>query len=160
MARKMLIGEVINTAAGLGSLKKQVAFLQEQKTLALVHTLALCLDPRARFDLPDGETPVTPAQYDTGVTLYQTFKQLYVYLNAPKEGEQPFPNGGHISRARKEELWMDMMKQLPALDRQCVDEIKDKKLPFGLKEAPVLYAFPELDFSESKPASKKAAAAN
>ncbi len=147
MARRMLIGEILNTAAGLPSLKKQVAFLQEQRTLAIIHILALCLDPRARFDLPEGDTPVTPDEYGTGVTLYQTFKQLYVYLHPPREDEQPFPNGGHLTAAKKQELWMRMMKALPELDRQTIDSIKDKKLPFCLKETPVIKAYPELDFS-------------
>lgn len=148
MARKMLIGEILNTAAGLPSLKKQVAFLQEQRTLALIHILALALDPRARFDLPQGETIVSAAQYDTGVTLYQVFKQLYVYLEPPREGEEPFANGGHLTQDKKQKLWGDMMRQLPELDRQAIDEIKDGKLPFCLKETPVVKAFPELDFSK------------
>lgn len=153
MARKMLIGEVLNTAGGLPSLKKQVAFLQEQKTLALVHVLALCLDPRARFDLPKGETVVTPNEHGTGVTLYQVFKQLYIYLEAPREGEEPFPNGGHVPQDKKQQLWMKMMRDLPELDRQAIDSIKDKQLPFLLKEVPVVKAFPELDFSKGETAN-------
>jgi hypothetical protein len=158
MARRHLIGEILNTAGGLPNLRKQVAYLQEQRTLALIHILALCLDPRARFDLPKGETPVTPDEYGTGVTLYQTFKQLYIYLEPPKEGEQPFPNGGHVPQAKKIDLWQKMMKQLPELDRQALDSIKDKKLPFLLKETPVIKAFPELDFSNGSGTDLKARA--
>lgn len=150
MARKMLIGEILNTAAGLPSLKKQVEFLQSQRTLALIHILALCLDPRARFDLPRGETKVKAELYDTGTTLYQVFKQLYAYLEPPREGEEPFQNGGHVSQEKKQKLWIDMMRQLPDLDRQAIDSIKDKQLPFLLKITPVVKAFPELDFASAK----------
>jgi hypothetical protein len=150
MAQKQLIGEILATAPTLSSLKKQVEYLQSQKSLALVHILALALDPRARFDLPKGPTPVVPKEFGTGVTLYQTFKQMYVYLEPPKEGEQPFANGGHVSQERKQILWQKMMEQLPKVDREAIDAIKDKQLPFGLKEVPVVKAFPELDFPKPK----------
>lgn len=149
MARKATIGEILNTAAGLPSLKKQVAYLQEQKTLALIHVLALCLDPRARFDLPRGETVVTPDPYGDVTTLYQTFKQLYIYLEPPREGEEPFANGAHVPQEKKLQLWLKMMKHLTELDRQVMDSIKDKQLPFLLKITPVIKAFPELDFSNA-----------
>lgn len=143
--RKLAIGEILNKAGGLPTLKKQVEFLQEQRSPALIHLLALCLDPRARFDLPDGPTPVDPKEQQTD--LYQEAKRLYIYLKPPLPGEAPFQHGGHVSQIKKETLWMQLLAALSPNDRETLDAIKDKKLPFCLKEAPVVKAFPELDFS-------------
>jgi hypothetical protein len=133
---KQPISHLIAAAAAQQKKADKIAHLQHlgHHFPAVKDILQGCCDPRIKFLLPSGETPYKPSQYDEPGILYAEVRRLYIFA----EG------GSKINRTRREQLWIELLQNVHRDDAVLLDNMKDKKLPEGLKAEHVLAAFPNL----------------
>lgn len=133
--KRMHIGELLEKAALLGSVKEQVAFLCSDCNSPPVRSLLrMAVSPNVSFLLPTGDPPYKESELDEPGLFVGLIRKLYIFTN---EGPK------NIKPMRREFLFVEMLQSISPVDAKLLLLVKDKKLPEGLKPAAVKKAFPE-----------------
>lgn len=99
--------------------------------------LKLALDPAVKWLLPRGKVPYKPSPFhDSEALFFKEFRTMYLFLE-----------GGHptLSQRKREQIFIQLLESLSALDAEMLVLAKDKKLPWtSITKQVVLEAFPGL----------------
>ena len=99
--------------------------------------LQLAFDPNIKFNLPEGDPPYKPCQFqDQQAMLYNQLRKMYLFIG---EGN---PN---VTKMKREMLFVNMLESLDPEDAKLILAVKDKKMPYkGITKKLVNETFPGL----------------
>jgi len=132
------ISTILKEASEVKGRKKQIEFLQSHHPNQLLLTLLKCaFDPNVEFDLPPGDPPYKPSEFDDrGSGLYQEGRKLYLFIKGQADNVHPL---------KKETLFIQVLETVDPEDAKVLLAVKDKKLPYkGLTKKLIQEAFPSL----------------
>lgn len=135
MATKSL-SDILSEASEQKNKVDKVNTLRRYDSPALRSVIAHMFDPRIKFNLPEGDPPYSPSQFDTKTRLYSEIRKLYIWV----EGVGP-----NMPRVKREKLFIDLLESVDPQDAKMLLSMKDKKSPYkGLTLEVAMAAFPEL----------------
>lgn len=116
---------------------RKEALAQHARNQGVLTILKLAFDPGIVFNLPPGEPPYKPCQYqDQQAMLYNQLRKMYLFIG---EGN---PN---VTKMKREMLFVNMLESLDPEDAKLLLAVKDKKMPYkGITKKLVNETFPGL----------------
>ena len=120
MEIKKGIGEIIKEVKEAKSVGEKIRILQREDNRELRGLLELTYDNRLTWALPEGNPPYKPLDksFDNQGMFYQEMRRMYVFL----EGK------ANVSKARREQLFIEILEQLDPDDAAVLIEAKDRKI--------------------------------
>ena len=114
------IGEIIKEVKDAKSVGEKIRILQREDNRELRGLLELTYDNRLTWALPEGNPPYKPLDksFDNQGMFYQEMRRMYVFL----EGK------ANVSKARREQLFIEILEQLDPDDAALLIEAKDRKI--------------------------------
>ena len=114
------IGEIIKEVKDAKSVGEKIRILQREDNRELRGLLELTYDNRLTWALPEGNPPYKPLDksFDNQGMFYQEMRRMYVFL----EGKS------NVSKARREQLFIEILEQLDPDDAAVLIEAKDRKI--------------------------------
>ena len=114
------IGEIIKEVKDAKSVGEKIRILQREDNRELRGLLELTYDNRLTWALPEGNPPYKPLDksFDNQGMFYQEMRRMYVFL----EGK------ANVSKARREQLFIEILEQLDPDDAAVLIEAKDRKI--------------------------------
>ena len=114
------IGEIIKEVKEAKSVGEKIRILQREDNRELRGLLELTYDNRLTWALPEGNPPYKPLDksFDNQGMFYQEMRRMYVFL----EGKS------NVSKARREQLFIEILEQLDPDDAAVLIEAKDRKI--------------------------------
>ena len=114
------IGEIIKEVKEAKSVGEKIRILQREDNRELRGLLELTYDNRLTWALPEGNPPYKPLDksFDNQGMFYQEMRRMYVFL----EGK------ANVSKARREQLFIEILEQLDPDDAAVLIEAKDRKI--------------------------------
>jgi len=156
---KTSIPQIFDEVEKAGSKDSKIKVLRSYDTPVLKGILQINFNPDIKVYLPEGEPPFKkdtsiPTGYSE-TNLYTEFRRFYIWLN----------ENINLTRARKEQLFVQLLEGIHWTEAEVVCLAKDKKLQTkykSLKEDLVREAFPDVlpPKKVPVPAKKKAASLN
>jgi hypothetical protein len=145
---KTSIPQIFEEVEKAGSKESKIKVLRSYETPVLIGVLQVNFNPDVKLHLPDGEPPFKkdtsiPTGYSE-TNLYTEWRRMYIWLDEKI----------NLTKARKEQLFVQMLEGVHWSEAETVCLAKDKKLQTkykSLKEDLVREAFPNI-----LPAVKKA----
>jgi len=131
------ISSILKEAAGIKNRKDKITFLQgHHPNQAMLTILKYAFDPSIKFDLPPGEPPYTPCEYDDqNVRLYQEMRKFYIFIDGQS----------NVHRIKKELMFIQILESIDPEDAKLLLAVKDKRIPYnGITQKLVKEAFPNL----------------
>jgi Family of unknown function (DUF6433) len=118
------------------NIRKQM-LANQAKNQALITILRFAFDPLIKTNLPEGDPPYKPCQYqDQQAMLYNSMRKMYLFFG---DGNPAIP------KAKKEAIFVNMLESLDPADAVLLLAVKDKKMPYpGITEDLVREVFPGL----------------
>jgi hypothetical protein len=138
---KTSIPQIFEEVEKAGSKEAKIKTLRAYDHPILKGMLQINFDPNVKMSLPEGEPPYkkdtsVPAGYSES-NLYVEFRRFYIWLQ----------NDVNLTRARKEQLFIQLLEGIHWTEAEAVCLAKDRKLQTkykSLKEDLVREAFPGL----------------
>ena len=138
---KTSIPQIFEEVEKAGSKEAKIKTLRAYDHPILKGMLQINFDPNVKMNLPEGEPPykkdtAIPAGYSE-TNLYVEFRRFYIWLQ----------NDVNLTRARKEQLFIQLLEGIHWTEAEAVCLAKDRKLQSkykSLKEDLVREAFPGL----------------
>ena len=138
---KTSIPQIFEEVEKAGSKEAKIKTLRAYDHPILKGMLQINFDPNVKMSLPEGEPPykkdtAVPAGYSES-NLYVEFRRFYIWLQ----------NDVNLTKARKEQLFIQLLEGIHWTEAEAVCLAKDKKLQTkykSLKEDLVREAFPGL----------------
>ena len=138
---KTSIPQIFDEVEKAGSKEAKIKTLRAYDHPILKGMLQINFDPNVKMSLPEGEPPYKkdtsiPAGYSES-NLYVEFRRFYIWLQ----------NDINLTRARKEQLFIQLLEGIHWSEAEAVCLAKDRKLQTkykSLKEDLVREAFPGL----------------
>lgn len=126
------IGEIIKEVKEAKSVGEKIRILQREDNRELRGLLELTYDNRLTWALPEGKPPYKPLDksFDNQGMFYQEMRRMYVFL----EGK------ANVSKARREQLFVEILEQLDPDDAAVLIEAKDRKIK-GVSKNVIKQAF-------------------
>lgn len=114
------IGEIIKEVKDAKSVGEKIRILQREDNRELRGLLELTYDNRLTWALPEGNPPYKPLDksFDNQGMLYSEMRRMYIFL----EGKS------NVSKARREQLFIEILEQLDPDDAALLIEAKDRKI--------------------------------
>ena len=114
------IGEIIKEVKDAKSVGEKIRILQREDNRELRGLLELTYDNRLTWALPEGNPPYKPLDksMDNQGMLYQEMRRMYIFL----EGKS------NVNKARREQLFIQILEQLDPDDAALLIEAKDRKI--------------------------------
>lgn len=114
------IGEIIKEVKEAKSVGEKIRILQREDNRELRGLLELTYDNRLTWALPEGNPPYKPLDksFDNQGMFYSEMRRMYVFL----EGKS------NVSKARREQLFIEILEQLDPDDAAVLIEAKDRKI--------------------------------
>ena len=114
------IGEIIKEVKDAKSVGEKIRILQREDNRELRGILELTYDNRLTWALPEGNPPYKPLDksMDNQGMLYQEMRRMYIFL----EGKS------NVNKARREQLFIQILEQLDPDDAALLIEAKDRKI--------------------------------
>ena len=114
------IGEIIKEVKDAKSVGEKIRILQREDNRELRGLLELTYDNRLTWALPEGNPPYKPLDksFDNQGMLYSEMRRMYIFL----EGKS------NVSKARREQLFIEILEQLDPDDAAVLIEAKDRKI--------------------------------
>lgn len=134
---RLSISEILSRADKLPTDREKIDFLRTHQSVPLYTVLKNAMDPSVVFLLPEGAPPYKPNPYPgQELRLYAEIRRLYIFI----EGQSP-----DIKRARREQLFIEILEAISPQDAQLLIAMKDKRMPYdGITVDLVNQAFPGL----------------
>jgi len=158
---KTSIPQIFEEVEKAGSKESKIKVLRAYETPVLIGVLQVNFNPDVKLHLPDGEPPFKkdtsiPTGYSE-TNLYTEWRRMYIWLDEKI----------NLTKARKEQLFVQMLEGVHWSEAETVCLAKDKKLQTkykSLKEDLVREAFPNILPAVKKalpsPSKKKVASLN
>ena len=114
------LGEIINEVKKAKSVGEKIRILQREDNRELRGILELTYDNRVSWALPEGNPPYKPLDksFDNQGMFYSEMRRMYIFL----EGKS------NVSKARREQLFIEILEQLDPDDAALLIEAKDRKI--------------------------------
>ena len=114
------IGEIIKEVKDAKSVGEKIRILQREDNRELRGILELTYDNRLTWALPEGNPPYKPLDksFDNQGMFYSEMRRMYIFL----EGKS------NVSKARREQLFIEILEQLDPDDAAVLIEAKDRKI--------------------------------
>jgi len=114
------LGEIINEVKKAKSVGEKIRILQREDNRELRGILELTYDNRVSWALPEGNPPYKPLDksFDNQGMFYSEMRRMYIFL----EGKS------NVSKARREQLFIEILEQLDPDDAAVLIEAKDRKI--------------------------------
>ena len=114
------IGEIIKEVKDAKSVGEKIRILQREDNRELRGILELTYDNRLAWALPEGNPPYKPLDksFDNQGMFYSEMRRMYIFL----EGKS------NVSKARREQLFIEILEQLDPDDSKLLIEAKDRKI--------------------------------
>ena len=114
------IGEIIKEVKEAKSVGEKIRILQREDNRELRGLLELTYDNRLTWALPEGNPPYKPLDksFDNQGMFYSEMRRMYIFL----EGKS------NVSKARREQLFIEILEQLDPDDAAVLIEAKDRKI--------------------------------
>ena len=114
------IGEIIKEVKDAKSVGEKIRILQREDNRELRGLLELTYDNRLTWALPEGNPPYKPLDksFDNQGMLYSEMRRMYIFL----EGKS------NVNKARREQLFIQILEQLDPDDAALLIEAKDRKI--------------------------------
>jgi len=114
------IGEIIKEVKEAKSVGEKIRILQREDNRELRGLLELTYDSRLTWALPEGNPPYKPLDksFDNQGMFYSEMRRMYIFL----EGKS------NVSKARREQLFIEILEQLDPDDAAILIEAKDRKI--------------------------------
>jgi len=114
------IGEIIIEVKDAKSVGEKIRILQREDNRELRGILELTYDNRLTWALPDGNPPYKPLDksFDNQGMFYSEMRRMYIFL----EGKS------NVSKARREQLFIEILEQLDPDDAKLLLEAKARKI--------------------------------
>lgn len=134
---KRTLYNILKECAEQKTKKERILKLQELGSPVVQLLLKYAFDPNIKFLLPEGNPPYKPCEYlDQEGRLYSEAKKLYLFVEGGNE---------HLTKLRRESLFIQLIESVDKNDAELLCCIKDKKTPFKtLTKDIVKEAFPNL----------------
>lgn len=132
------ISHVIRNAAAAQDFNNKIAILRKNDHPAIRTYLKMALDKQLKWALPEGAPPYKSLEnpIDLEHVLYNELRRIYIFI---KGG---YPN---LKDPKRQQLFQTFLESLHPDDAKFfVDVVKDRKLPEGLSEEIIRYAYPNL----------------
>jgi hypothetical protein len=138
---KTSIPQIFEEVEKAGSKESKIKVLRSYETPVLIGVLQVNFNPDVKLHLPDGEPPFKkdtsiPTGYSE-TNLYTEWRRMYIWLDEKI----------NLTKARKEQLFVQMLEGVHWSEAETVCLAKDKKLQTkykSLKEDLVREAFPNI----------------
>jgi len=145
---KTSIPQIFEEVEKAGSKESKIKVLRAYETPVLIGVLQVNFNPDVKLHLPDGEPPFKkdtsiPTGYSE-TNLYTEWRRMYIWLDEKI----------NLTKARKEQLFVQMLEGVHWSEAETVCLAKDKKLQTkykSLKEDLVREAFPNILPIKKKP---------
>lgn len=130
------LGEILEKVSQQKSKKEKIDLLQQNDSQQLRDLIQYALHPAITWNLPKGKPPYKVCEYlDQEGMLYREVRRLYLFVN---------DNGSRLSRAKLENLFIQMLECVAPKDAELLLLVKERKLPKGLTKSLIDEAFPGL----------------
>lgn len=131
------ISSILTEANGRRRRDERVAVLRAHDTAPLRTVIEHALNPAIRWDLPEGPVPYRRNDGDNlDGRLHVEARRLYIFV------EDALPG---ISRARREQLFIQLLESIEPHDAELLVRIKDGDWPYrNLSRSVVAEAFPDM----------------
>ena len=129
------MAEILSTASKLKTKGEKIDFLRRNNSKELRNILLLMYDKSLELDLPNVAPPYTPSEVnESHGMLYREARKLVYFLKGRKEGEG-------LSRARKENLFIQMLETVDGDDAKLLIRMLEKSPYKELPSALLVEAF-------------------
>jgi hypothetical protein len=135
---KPYISHIVRDAAAAPDFNHKIGVLRNNDHPALRTYLKMALDKNLRWALPEGAPPYTSMEkpIDLEHVLYNELRRVYIFI----EGGNP-----NLSDDKRQALFQTFLEAMHPDDAKFfVDVVKDRRLPEGLTEEIIRFAFPNL----------------
>ena len=114
------LGEIINEVKKAKSVGEKIRILQREDNRELRGLLELTYDNRLTWALPEGNPPYKPLDksFDNQGMFYSEMRRMYIFLEGKSD----------VSKARREQLFIEILEQLDPDDAALLIEAKDRKI--------------------------------
>ena len=114
------IGEIIKEVKDAKSVGEKIRILQREDNRELRGILELTYDNRLTWALPEGNPPYKPLDksFDNQGMFYQEMRRMYIFLEGKSD----------VSKARREQIFIQMLEQLDPDDAALLLEAKSRKI--------------------------------
>lgn len=114
------IGEIIKEVKDAKSVGEKIRILQREDNRELRGLLELTYDNRLTWALPEGNPPYKPLDksFDNQGMFYSEMRRMYIFLEGKSD----------VSKARREQLFIEILEQLDPDDAALLIEAKDRKI--------------------------------
>ena len=112
--------------------------LRENYTPAMGIVLEFTYNNLIRWLLPEGDPPFKKNEtpWDNQGQLHHEVRRFYLFTDGPSEAQK------NLKQIRREQLFVDMLENLPAEEAEILLGMKDRRLPFkGLTKKFVMECF-------------------
>ncbi len=112
--------------------------LRENYTPAMGAVLEFTFNSLNKWLLPDGKPPYKENEtpWDNQGQLHHEVRRFYLFTDGPSDAQR------NLSQIRREQLYIDMLENLPAEEAKILLGMKDGKLPYkGLTKKFVMECF-------------------
>lgn len=135
---KKLVSQIFEEVSKISARAGKIAELQKYKEeMAVVAMLKYTLDPKVKFDLPEGAPPYKESEdlIDDPGTLYREIRKMNYFITGKS----------NIHPIKRETLFIQMLESLHPEEAKLVLSMKEKKMPYkGITLKLVQEAFPGL----------------
>tara|TARA_E500000178_G_scaffold222654_1_gene219653 strand:- start:848 stop:1285 length:438 start_codon:yes stop_codon:yes gene_type:complete len=116
----------------------KIKHLRENYTPAMGIVLEFTYNNLIRWLLPEGDPPYKKNEtpWDNQGQLHHEVRRFYLFTDGPSEAQK------NLKQIRREQLFVDMLENLPAEEAEILLGMKDRRLPFkGLTKKFVMECF-------------------
>lgn len=131
---KITIAEALKRISEIKDKKERVEALKQNDVEPIKAILNGMFNPNIKFDLPPGDPPYSPSQFNDPSALMRSTRQFFHFVE-----------GSTMGKMQREKLFLQLLEAVDADDAKLLIAMKDKKSPYpGLTKDIVIAAFPEM----------------
>jgi len=135
---RLHISKIVSDAAKAEDFNDKIQILRKNDHPAVRTYLKMALDKQLKWALPEGAPPYASLEnpVDLENVLYNELRRVYIFIEGGNKNLTP---------PRREQLFQTFLESLHPDDAKFfVDVVKDRKLPEGLSEEIIRFAYPNL----------------
>lgn len=138
MARAIAISKILQTANDLPTKEEQIVYLKQKGNSAVITILKYALDNVVVWNLPEGNPPYKPCQFDDQEgMLHAEARRLYLFINDTRAPA--------MRPLKREGLYIELLQSIDPEDAKLLLAAKNKSLPYPKLTVDVINeAFPGL----------------
>ncbi len=139
MATKSL-SKILKTTSEIAGKEEKIKYLRDNMTRPLAILIEMAYRGDTVWNLPEGDPPYKPSEYDNPGALIKEVRRLYMFV----DDNQP-----NLHKIKRERLFIDILEFVDKDDAVLLLGVKNGKLPYNrLTKKFMQEALPELFYEK------------